>query len=105
MSEILHAIDRALIHIFSSMGCMTSVYFFVTFVARRKSQWWFVPKMLSLQLLLSAVLVLFVAICREPFDVWADGPVWKSYTDIASWCIGLIASYIGTKRLVVLDWR
>jgi hypothetical protein len=105
INEILHAIDRALIHIFSASGCMMAVYFVISLLARKRKDCSFIPKMLSWQLFFAALIVLIAAIVREPFDVANGGPAWKSYTDMASWAIGLTFGFIGIKKLVIMDWR
>jgi hypothetical protein len=101
---ILHAIDRGIIHFFSSMGALTSAFFAFRVLVRRKPTWP-LPQAIPVQLLLCAVIVVLAAFLREPFDVAQGDPSWKSYSDLASWILGCACGFWGIKRLIVLDWK
>lgn len=103
MSELLHIVDRALIHFFSAGGLLLWVWFGLRALGRRKAGW--VPGTVTWQLVLAALLVLLVAVAREPIDVWQGGWVGKSYADMASWVLGLTMAFAIIKRAVRLDWN
>jgi hypothetical protein len=98
-----HIIDRSLIHLFSSIGCVVSMFFTLRSIARHKRDWP-IPEKINIQLFICCLLVVLVAFIREPFDVSQGDPAYKSYIDLSAWMVGCIASYIGIKRLIIMSW-
>jgi len=84
MTMFWHIIDRELIHLFAAPGIILALTFLMAWVQRKKRLSWLPVKPLS-TVMLCALLVLPFAFFREPLDVAAGDPAYKSYIDMPVW--------------------
>lgn len=94
---MLHALDRAIIHFFSSAGVCLCAFFALHYVQRRK-QWPWLPSLVQPQLLFVAVCVFAGTALREAYDVAQGQPLWKAFSDNLSWLCGCAVSVWGLWR-------
>lgn len=87
MGELVHIVERFLVHFFSATGIVLAVSTFLRF-ARRKKRYSWLPDGTRATLVWAALIVFSVAVLREAYDVSAGGWVVKSYFDYASWALG-----------------
>jgi len=103
--EFFHILDRFVIHFFCAIGLVHFMYYLVAWVVRKRKQshnW--LPMTKPAQLVLAALLVVFFAFLREPFDVSNAQWVGKAYIDLSSWIFGSVVGVIDAKRLIALEW-
>jgi hypothetical protein len=94
-----HILERALLHFVSSTFLVIASFIALRYWYRtnRKAALWLGTERASL--VIAALGVFAIAALREPYDVWAGGPVVKSYTDFFSWFTGCAVSAWGVYRL------
>jgi len=85
-----HIIFRELTHIASAPGIVLMLVFLMAWVQRKKHFPWLPVKPLP-TVMLCALLVLPFAFAREPADVAAGDPAYKSYIDMPVWAIACAA--------------
>ena len=97
MSDILHILDRAVIHFFCSAGVyLIALWGF--WLLERKVSWW--PELTGWwELILPAVVSFWFISLREVFDVAGGGSPFKSVCDWLSWLAGLGMSVWAVYRL------
>ena len=97
MTDVLHILDRAVIHFFSSAGVyLIALWGF--WLLERKARWWPPLKGWWELILPAAASFLFISL-REAFDAAAGGALVKSVCDWLSWLAGLGASAWALYRL------
>lgn len=94
---MLHALDRAIIHFFSSAGICLCAFFALHYVQRKKA-WPWLPSLVQPQLLFVAVCVFAGTALREAWDVAQGQSVAKAISDYASWALGCGVSVWGLWR-------
>ena len=98
MSDIVHILDRAVIHFFCSAGVyLIALWGF--WLLERKVSWW--PQLRGWwELILPAAASFGFISLREVFDVAGGGSPLKSVCDWISWLLGLGVSVWALYRLV-----
>lgn len=84
---MLHALDRGVIHFFSSAGILLCGMFVIRWIQRRWNLAW-LPSLIQPQMILVAVCIFSVAGLREAVDVNAGQSLGKAISDWLSWALG-----------------
>jgi len=95
---MLHAIDRFVVHFFSSAGALLLALFTFRYLCRRLDVDW-LPSRLPAQIVFVALGVFSFATLREAWDVAHGQVLAKAITDYVSWGAGLGCSAYGLLQL------
>lgn len=87
MNELLHILERATIHFFSSMSLVMLAFFGLRTAARKSRSAW-IPAAWRQQLLIAAIAIFAASTLREAYDVANGQPLVKAFTDNLSWLAG-----------------
>lgn len=97
MTELLHILERGVIHFFSSMSLLMLAFFgFRTAVRWSRSAW--LPTAWRQQLIIAALAVFAVSTLREAWDVGHGQTIMKAFADYLSWLLGCGVSAWGLYR-------
>lgn len=98
---MLHAIDRFIIHFFSSAGVLVCAVFGYASLVRRvpKLAAWLPSETFNKRLVFLAVVILLFAVGREAWDVYKGQSIAKAFSDWASWAMGLGCSIWAVIRI------
>jgi len=95
---MLHILERALIHFFSSSGIVLCAYFLLGHIQRRV-HFAFLSTLREQRLFTAALCVFAVSTMREAYDVAHSQALLKAFTDYASWLLGCGFSVFGLYRI------
>lgn len=88
-----HVVDREVLHFAWSYMITDWVWLGLHSLHRLSHPAWLgnlVPDTILGQYVMAAFLVVFSAFLREPRDVQAGDPAWKSYVDLSWWGVGAV---------------
>ena len=97
MNELMHILDRFVIHFFASMSLVMLMFFALRVTSRKLKSFW-LPDNWKQHLLFAAIVVFTFATLREPRDVANGQSVAKAVTDYVSWLAGCGVSAWGLYR-------